>query len=78
MTVSLRHQAEEATLTAAEYRDWIEVLATSRDTKAQRSPEQLGLMRLRLERKEAIAETLGRAADRADAGRTGEEGRAAE
>lgn len=75
MNVSLRHQAEEATLTAAEYRDWIGILSTTRDPKAQRSPEQLGLMRLRLERKEAIAETLAWEADRADAGRTAKDGR---
>lgn len=78
MSVSLRHQAEEAVLTAAEYRDWIGTLSTTRDQKAQRSPEQLALMQRRLERKEAIAETLSRAADRADARRTTEEGRAEE
>lgn len=78
MSVSLRHQAEEAVLTATEYRDWIGILSTTRDTQAQRSPEQLALMQRRLERKDAIAETLSRAADRADASRAAEEGRAAE
>ncbi|MET3352352.1 UNVERIFIED_ORG: hypothetical protein ABID33_000235 [Xanthobacter viscosus] len=74
MTVSLRHQAEEAELDLMEYRDWIEILSGTQDEKARRTPEQLANMRIRLGRKEAIAETLGRLADRADARRAAEQG----
>ena len=78
MTISLRTQADEAELAAMEYRDWIENLAGTRDEKAKRTPEHLALMRIRLTHKQAIAETLKHLADRADARRAAEEGRAAE
>lgn len=74
MTIPLRTQAEEAELSATEYRDWIEILTGTRDEKATRTPEQLALMRIRLRHKQAIAETLKHLADRADARRAAEHG----
>lgn len=74
MTTSLRTQAAEAELSAIEYRDWIAILAGTRDEKAKRTPEQLANMRIRLTHKEAIAETLKHLADRADARRAADQG----
>jgi len=78
MTVSLRTQAGEASLAFAEYRDWIDILEHTKDEKTRRTPEQLANMRIRLTHKQAIAETLKHLADRADARRAAEQGRAAE
>ena len=78
MTIPLRTQAEEAELSAIEYRDWIEILTGTRDEKATRTPEQLALMRIRLTHKQSIAETLKYLADRADARLAAEQGRAEE
>lgn len=78
MTISLRTQATEAELEVLEYRDLIKNLEGTRDKKARRTPEQLERMRFRLTHKQAIAETLKHLADRADARRAAEQGRAAE
>lgn len=74
MTVSLRHQAEEAELEFLETRDWIATLENTQDAKAKRTPEQIALLKIRLVRKEAIAETIRRLADRADARRVADHG----
>lgn len=78
MTVSLRHQAEEAELDFMEYRDWINILESAKDDRTRRTPEQIANMKLRLTRKEAAAETLRRLADRAEARRAVDQGSAAE
>lgn len=78
MTVSLRHQAEAAELEFLETRDWIATLEKTQDAKAKRTPEQIALMKIRLARKEAIAETIRRLADRADARRAADQGSALE
>ncbi|MFG1364677.1 hypothetical protein [Xanthobacter versatilis] len=78
MTVSLLHQAEEVELDFVEYRDWIEILESTKDEKSRRTPEQISNMKIRLTRKEAAAETLRRLADRAEARRAADQGSAAE
>ena len=76
--ISLRTQATEAELEVLGYRDQIKNLESTRDQKAKRTPEHLDRMRTRLAHKEAIAQTLKYLADRADARRAAEQGRAEE
>lgn len=73
--ITLDQQAKEADLSVLEYEGWIRQIAQSKDTRVDRSPEKLASMRLRLEWKRAIAETIRDLAERAarraqrDAGR---------
>lgn len=78
MTISLRHQAEAVEVTMMEHRDSIDRYASLQIGKGGIDPATMTLKRMRLEALDAAQQTLHHLADRADARRAAEEGRAAE